>query len=148
MSKLGITRIMLWVMAALVAVVMGFGASEAQAHSDHEHGHHATAVSSPLIPTQIEGLVGREAVHAAKLQPHAAYVVFAGEGAFPNSSHGPSDACNCCTGSSCCSVVCLTAISHQVVPPPVLTATLRLPSGLSPVGIDPSALLRPPRPFA
>lgn len=146
MSKVGITRIMLWVMAALVAVVMGFGASEAQAHSGHEHGHRAATVSSPLIPSHFESLAGREAV-TAKLQPHPASVVVAAGAALPNLSHGPSDACGCCTGSSCCSVVCLTAISRQVVPPPVLTATLPLPSGLSPMGIDPSALLRPPRPL-
>jgi hypothetical protein len=144
---MGITRIMLWIMAALVAVVMGFGASEAEAHSGHEHAHHAATVSSPLIPTQIEILAGREAVHAAKLQPQLAPVVVAGEAALPN-SHGPGDACGCCTGASCCFVACLNAISHQVAPLPGLAATLPLPSGLSPAGIDPSALLRPPRPFA
>ncbi|WP_374545431.1 hypothetical protein [Rhodoblastus sp.] len=147
MSKLGNTRIVLWVMAALVAVVMGFGASEAQAHSGHEHGHHAAAISSSLIPTHLEGLAGREAVHAAKLRPQPAPIVVATESGLPN-SHGSSDACGCCAGPSCCSVVCLNAISHQVVPPPALATTLALPSGLSPVGIDPSALLRPPRPFA
>jgi hypothetical protein len=148
MLKLGVVRIMLWVMAALVAAVMGFGASEAQAHSGHEHGSHAATVSSPLIPTHYEDLAGRDAVHAAKLQPHAAFVTVAAEGALPNFPRGPSDACGCCAGSSCCSVICLTAISRQAVPHPVLAAKLALPSGLSPVGIDPSALLRPPRPYA
>ena len=147
MSKLGITRIMLWVMAALVAVVMGVGASEAQAHSGHEPGHHAATVSSPLILTPIEGLARYSAAHAAKLQPRPIPVVVAVGGALP-SSHGPSDVCGCCMGSSCCSPVCLHAISPQLAPASRLAGTVPLPSGLSAVGIDPAALLRPPRAFA
>lgn len=141
-------RFTLWIMAALVAALMAFGPTAAAAHPDHEHRRHVATVEAPSIATSFD--TGMVAFSSSPVKAKAlSSSIFNARFSAPTESRDEHGSCGgaCCSGSGCCASACLT--SHARLLPGQIAMAIRqpMPQGRAPNGVDPVALLRPPRLF-
>jgi hypothetical protein len=145
-----LARFTLWIMAALVAAVMAFGPTAASAHPGHEHRQHAVFAASAIAPAFLKDAtpaVSGESLKApATFRPTAAGLI-AAPAEQGQDEHGGCGGV-CCSGSSCCSTACLTAPARSIPAPVGMIERQPMPQGRAPDGVEPVALLRPPRLFA
>jgi hypothetical protein len=144
---LGFARITLWIMAALIGVVMALAATQAQAHAGHDLLDPAATASAP-ISIHAEGLPAPRVVSTLKEPSQPPSSAFTGVGALPQPSHDNHGSCDCRWSCSCCSLACLTSASLGAVLPAAFAAKLLFPQGRTFLGVNPAAILRPPRTFA
>jgi hypothetical protein len=162
------TNFVLWLAAAIFAVVTAFAPASALAHTGHEHcGQMAAHIAAPTMPKDLpgRGVAVREAVSgkafSLQARPATAKAGTAvvdrptGFGAGASGTldrSGDKAGCDCgaCAGcaAGCGGSVCV-ALPFALLPRPIdVAAHLGLPDLLAAAGTDPPSLLDPPKSLA
>jgi hypothetical protein len=147
MPHLRLARFTLWIMAALVAAVMAFGPTAAAAHPGHEHHRHAMSSASPVSPALLDPAATVSGT-SSKATANSRLTVSATIASPAEQEQEEHSGCVCCSGSGCCSPACLAPPVRMIPIPGGLAVRQSMPEGRAPDGVDPIALLRPPRLFA